>query len=274
MLTKEQLGLIYRHAYVPEHLVHYVVAVSGAEPFLHESYLCYVQRGHLIFIGYPLGDDPTETRQAYESACGRFRPSTAAIISARIWLPDNTGNRGHPDAYYRVELPLGPLNPQVAYMCRRAGREVETGQGTFGREHNKLINKFLSGRELGPDERRFFKQVPGYLKRCSTYRLVEARRRGRLVAFNVVDFGSSSYGFHILSFRSQEHYVPGASDLLFRVMADLAEQEGKRALNMGLGINHGIRRFKEKWGGAPFLPYAFVAVRREDDQLQRFLNKL
>jgi hypothetical protein len=34
-------------------------------------------------------------------------------------------------------------------------------------------------------------------------------------------------------------------------------------LHLGLGVNAGIRRFKEKWGGAPTLAYEFCEWRRE-----------
>ena len=42
--------------------------------------------------------------------------------------------------------------------------------------------------------------------------------------------------------------MPGASDLLFSEMAQLAQSEGKEAINLGLGVHTGIRRFKEKMG--------------------------
>ncbi|MFH1627942.1 MAG: hypothetical protein ABIE47_04380 [Pseudomonadota bacterium] len=34
-------------------------------------------------------------------------------------------------------------------------------------------------------------------------------------------------------------------------------EEGKKYINLGLGINPGVAFFKEKWGGVVFLPYAF-----------------
>jgi hypothetical protein len=36
-----------------------------------------------------------------------------------------------------------------------------------------------------------------------------------------------------------------------------AQEQGKRFLNLGLGINAGVRHFKEKWGGTPFLNYEY-----------------
>ena len=48
----------------------------------------------------------------------------------------------------------------------------------------------------------------------------------------------------------------------------------KKAVNLGLGINSGIRRFKEKWGGAPFLKYSSVFVDKREVDLGRLAKKL
>ena len=61
---------------------------------------------------------------------------------------------------------------------------------------------------------------------------------------------------------------------LFLEMVRLAEREGKKAINLGLGINSGIRRFKQKWGGFPFLPYASALIRREPLDMGSLADKL
>jgi hypothetical protein len=40
-------------------------------------------------------------------------------------------------------------------------------------------------------------------------------------------------------------------------MIKLTREHGKQNINLGLGVNEGIRRFKEKWGGVPSLNYEF-----------------
>jgi hypothetical protein len=40
-------------------------------------------------------------------------------------------------------------------------------------------------------------------------------------------------------------------------MIKLTREHGKEIVNLGLGVNAGIRRFKEKWGGIPYLNYEF-----------------
>lgn len=85
--------------------------------------------------------------------------------------------------------------------------------------------------------------------------LLEARdAAGRLVAFDIATCGGE-YAFYLFNFRSREHYVPGASDLLLARLIELARAAGKRYLNLGLGINAGVRGFKEKWGARPFLTH-------------------
>ena len=44
-------------------------------------------------------------------------------------------------------------------------------------------------------------------------------------------------------------------------MLEAARREGKGYIHLGLGVNEGIRRFKEKWGGRPALPYVMAGWR-------------
>jgi hypothetical protein len=46
-------------------------------------------------------------------------------------------------------------------------------------------------------------------------------------------------------------------------MVRLAQSEGKQAINLGLGVSAGIRRFKEKWGGEAFLEHRSVIIQRQ-----------
>ena len=279
MLKSEESSRIYQQAYLPEHLPGYVESISGARPRLHGNYLCFVRKTHLIFIGYPLGvpAPADDTPAAYESACERFDPSTVALIAPDIWLDPATVEMQPRDSYYRLSLPLESLNPNVAYMVRRAARELEIEYGRFGKEHRKLIKKFINDHDLSDAQVRIFEQVGNYVKRSKTARLLEARRAGRLAAFTIADIGSADHAFYLFNFRSPKISVPGASDLLFNEMVRLAQSERKASINLGLGIHAGIRQFKEKWGGVPFLPYHSAFVYRKqsaEPELGRLADKL
>ena len=273
MLDEEEHRRLYKQAYLPEHLPYYVEAVSGAEPFLHEDHLCLLRKHHLTFIGYPL-EKKGDTPLAYESACKRFRPLSAGIIAPEIWLPRGSYEIQPGDVYFLLNLPSKPLPHALDYMVRRGGRELAVTEGRFGREHKKLIQAFLSHHRLTPEQIRIFKHISVYLKGSESARLLEARRGRTLVAFNILDTGSADYAFYLFSFRSSHENVPGASDLLFYEMVQFAQSEGKGAINLGLGINQGIRRFKEKWGGVPFLPYQTALIQNKPLEMAPLWNKL
>jgi hypothetical protein len=274
MLNSSEHNRIYQQAYVPEHLPEYVAAISGSEPYLFQDYLCYLHSNHLIFIGYPLGDDSAEISRAYQAACERLNPQTIMLVADDLsWLPE--GNQTHAgDRYYRLNLPLKTVTPEVAYMVRRAERELRIGTGKFGREHKKIIKDFMDRQNLSAEQIHIFKHIKNYMKPSKTAHLLEARRADRLVAFSIVDLGSARYAFYQFNFRSAKIAVPGASDLLFHEMVKLAQSEGKQAINLGLGIHSGIRRFKEKWGGQPFLAHNSVLITRKPVVLGKLANKL
>jgi len=45
-------------------------------------------------------------------------------------------------------------------------------------------------------------------------------------------------------------------------------------VNLGLGINEGIRRFKEKWEGKPFLSYTADTIQTKPFDFGDLANKL
>ena len=274
MLNDQERKWIYRHAYLPEHLPDYVGAVSGAEPFLHHNYLYFLTKKHLIFNGYPLVPDSDPAAQIYDFVCQRFQPTTVAVIASPIWLPAEQYEQQTADSYYRLDLPLPSIDAAVAYMLRRAQRELQVSRGRFGKEHKKIIKAFLAEHRFNRRQKYLFKHIPQYLKASDSAVLLEARKQNKLVAFNIVDLGAADYAFYLFSFRSAKIKVPGASDLLFQAMVNQAQTEGKKAVNLGLGVNAGIRRFKEKWGGVPFLKYCSALVDKREIDIGQLAKKL
>lgn len=274
MLTEQERRRIYQQAYLPEHLPDYVTAVSSSQPYLISDHLCLFRQRHLTFIGYPLGDPDADTAQAYNEACRHLQPASVAIIAPTIWFPEQTHLNRPSDYYYRLDLPLPSISPAVTYMVRRAEKELVVSQGRFGKEHKSLIQHYLSGYGLIAEQKYIFKKIPRYLRMSATGRLLEARKGKVLVAFTIMDIGSADYAFYLFNFRSRQINVPGASDLLFLEMMKLARAEGKKALNLGLGVHAGIRHFKKKWGGVPFWPYASTKFVRAQMVSGRLIDKL
>jgi hypothetical protein len=279
MITPAEECFITAHAYVPEHLPAYVRAVSGAEPHLLGDYLCFRIQDSLLFNGYPLAVpfDEAALGRAVESAIARFRPRDVVLMAPKI--PE--GLAGHRprerDQSYRLDLVGVARDAKLRNMLRRAARDarVESSRD-MGEEHRSLIAEFLESHPVSQEMRYIFERIPAYVSAVSSARVFSARDgTGGLVAFDVAEFGARDYAFYQFNFRSRKPHVPGASDLLLDAVIGAARSEGKRYLNLGLGISPGVRRFKEKWGGKPFLPYEYCRYAPGAPRLfDRLLEKL
>ena len=76
-----------------------------------------------------------------------------------------------------------------------------------------------------------------------------------MAAFYVVDLAAKNFATYVIGCHSKRNYVQGASDLLFFEMINMSIESGKKYMHLGLGVNEGIRQFKEKWGGMPTRKY-------------------
>lgn len=265
MLTASEQEFVAGHAYVPEHVPGYVSAISSAEPFLIGDYLCYRSRSALVFVGYPLNapfDEATMT-QALSAAVSRFAPESVALTAPSLFAVEEFCRVGETDCHYRLDLSAHRLTKNVDGMIRRASRELEVDRGTrISEEHSRLIAEFLRLRPLSDETRHIFERIPAYVASASNVRVFNARNRnGDLVAFDVAELGARHYAFYMFNFVSQERYVPGSADLLLHEVVRDARAQGKRYVNLGLGLTEGLVRFKRKWGADPFLDYACCRYR-------------
>jgi hypothetical protein len=260
MITKEEEDFIQNHAYVPEHIVGYGKTVSQGEPFLFEDFLCYLSHETLIFIGYPLQVPWDEKRMEHvlDRAIQKLNPAQIALIAPGTSRQD--GKRSPEDVYYQIHLPELKISPKLKNMIQRASREVTVVKSReFLPEHQRIIQDFLEAHRLPQNARSIFQRIPAYLLSAPTAWLFNARdQEGKLVAFDIMEFGAKDYAFYMFNFRSTPAYVPGVSDLLLNQLIDVAREEGKSFVNLGLGINSGVAFFKTKWGGIPFLSYNYI----------------
>lgn len=259
MITASEERFIARYAHVPEHLTGYVVAVSRKEPHLLGEYVCYFGEDALVVVGYPLRSafDERTMLEALGSAVSRFTPGQVAAIAPTV--PVDRGPRAPRDRdhYYRLDLSRPTLPGKVRNMVRRASRELRVERTPrIDADHLRLVREFLDSHHLGEDARSIYERIPAYVASVPTARVFSARDgAGDLVAFDVADAGAAAYAFYQFNFRSRRLRVPGASDLLLHELVGAARAEGKSFVNLGLGISPGVARFKEKWGGRPFLAY-------------------
>ena len=261
MITTAQEDYIEQHAYVPEHIPQYVTPISQTEPHLFGDYLVYARKGHFILVGYPLKEAFEEKRlgRALEDAVKSLNPVSVSLIAPAI--PPSLQQGPHPptDHYYRLDLSTLSVSQKSRNMLRRAGRELSVGKNShFNEEHKKIIDEFLTSHPTDEATRFIFQRIDSYLSLSKTASIFEARTGdGDLVAFDIAEFMPKDYAVYMFNFRSESRYIPGASDLLLSTVIQQAIAEGKKYVNLGLGINSGVVFFKKKWGGVVFLPHAF-----------------
>ncbi len=257
MITDAEQAYIAEHAYVPEHLPHYVTAISRTEPFLLGEYVAHLAERNLVFVGYPLTGDfeAGNMLNGLEQARERFEASHVSLLSPPLLHPPPGCSPSAADQYFRLDLSNLHLSKKTRNMLARARREVTIEMGTFGREHQRLVDEFLRAHRLDAEERFIFRRVGEYA-RCKSALVFEARTpKGNLAAFDIAEFGAREYAFYMFNFRARKYRIPGVSDLLLAHIIEHAQAEGKRFVNLGLGIDAGVAFFKKKWGAAPFLEH-------------------
>jgi hypothetical protein len=262
MITPEEDEYVLTRAYVPEHIVSLMVLVSKGEPFLMEDHLVYGKDNWLILVGYPLDGNfsPQRVERILNQAIDRFRPEYLWFIGPEI-PPSLLGvcQERETDQYYRIDLNQKNPKPSLQRMADKASKELSVErEHLISKEHETLIAEFLKKEKVPSRVRELYLAMPDYVAHSTSSFVLNARdRRRRLSAFFVVELAAKQFATYLLGSYSKTHYVPHASDLLFLEMINLTREHGKDIINLGLGVNRGIRRFKEKWGGAPFLNYEF-----------------
>ncbi len=262
MISKEEELYILKRAYLPEHVVSLMTIISKAEPLLIDDHLIYVKDNWAILVGYPLNGD---------FSGNRIKPLVHLITKQHtiryLWViaPEIPGDlAGIPsemkhDDYYRLDIAgfrmKGNLHKAVAkaktkLVVERSGQTTE--------EHGSLIREFLRREKPGALTRELFSGIPEYARASDTAIILNARDpKGQLSAFFVIETAAKTFDTYVVGCHSKKYYVPYASDMLFFEMINITRRNGKSFINLGLGVNSGIRRFKEKWGGVPFLRYEF-----------------
>jgi hypothetical protein len=279
MITADQLGHIEEYAYIPEHMINYVTAISQAEPFLFGDYLAYSRKDLLIFVGYPLKEPFEEKKmeKALNEAKRRFKPKEISLTAPKIPSSIGGSTRSLSDDYYRLDLSTLSISQKLRNMLKRAGRDlvVERKRG-LDKEHHQMLKEFLNTRRVDEPTQLIMKRIPEYLSSAPSAWVFNARKKGgALAAFDIAEFGARHYAIYMFNFTSRRHYIPGASDLLLFEVITFAKEENKAFVNLGLGINTGVTFFKKKWGGVPFYPYHFcLASLPKQETPDSLFNKL
>lgn len=266
MITPEQQEHIYRCAYVPEHIISLMVLISKGEPSLIDTFICYTKDNWLIFVGYPLDQSVSlETCETVlKGLLEKFRPEYLWFIGKEVppSLSSSCAER-QSDHYYKLDLQTATPKRDLNRVVQRAAKDLTVERSSvLSRKHDELINEFIRREKPNPWIKVLFQSMPEYVSHSESAMVLNALdKKGHLSAFYVVDLAPKTFAVYVAGCYSTKHYVPQASDLLFSEMIGLSREAGKDYIHLGLGVNRGIRRFKEKWGGIPFLNYEFCEHR-------------
>lgn len=249
-------------AYVPEHIPGLMTAISHATPFRLDDFLGWTRDDWVIFVGYPLETrfDAARCEQVVTRAVETYQPTYLWFIGPAI--PPalaQTARTRQSDHYLRLDCAHTTIKSSLQREVRQAARvlTVEVARA-WTPEHQALTDELMQREALPPLIAALYRAMPEYIAQCATARMLNARdARGALTAFFVVEVAASSFDTYVLGCYSKQNYVAHASDLLFARMIEDARARGKAFLNLGLGVNPGITRFKTKWGGVPYLRYEF-----------------
>lgn len=265
MLTPEEEAYIFSKAYVPEHILNLMVPISNGEPFLKEDYLGFARDNWVILVGYPLSGHSSQEKMEWvlKEIVQIFRPEYLWFIGPEIpsSLQGSCRER-QTDHYYQFDLDQTKLKPSLEKVAMKASKELMVERGRIiSKDHEAIISELLKREKLPSRIRELYRSIPSYVSHSPTAYVLNAfDKNKRLCAFFVVELGSKDFSTYVLGSHSKRYYVPHASDLLFLEMIRLTREQGKSTINLGLGVNEGIRRFKEKWGGIPFLHYEFCEL--------------
>jgi hypothetical protein len=262
MITPQEEAYVLEKAYVPEHIVTMMALISKGDSFLIEEHLGFEKDNWLILVGYPLDGSFSRERceRILKQTLETFRPEYLWFIGPEVpdALLDSCRER-ETDQYYRLDLEKTTVKPSLQRMADKASKELVVERGhSISKEHEALIAELLKREKLPPRLRELYRAMPYYVARSPSACVLNARdKNGKLCAFFVVELGAKNFSTYVLGSHSKRYYVSHASDLLFFEMIKLTQEQGKNIINLGLGVNEGIRRFKEKWGGIPYLNYEF-----------------
>jgi hypothetical protein len=260
MIPADQETYIFREAKIPEHIPNLMVGISGGEPYLIEDYIYFAKGDWLIFVGYPFEKEfcGEHFAQTFLNAIKKYQPIRAWFIAPQI--PESLKGQIHPgesDHYYQLHLQQQTIQRTLIRTAERTAENLAIDEAcVFTQDHKTLTQEFLEREELPPRIRELYLRMPDYLGYSSTAFLLSARdKKGELAAYFVLELGAEKFITYVVGCFSRRNYVPHASDFLFWRMVQLAREKNKEYIHLGLGVNEGIRRFKRKWGGIPFLRY-------------------
>ena len=260
MLTSEEEAYILEHAYVPEHCISLMTLVSGGEPFLIDDYFICHKDNWIILIGYPLEDNfNTENFEAVLSKVRKkFRPDYISLVAPE--MPSSLAadsQESESDVYFTLQTQQTVIRSPVKRNLKKARQNLRVeSSSSMQEDHQELMAEFIERAQPSDRVKRLLFKMPEFVVRADKAFVLNAWSKiDKLAAFYVVDFEARQFSNYIIGCHSRANYVLGASDLLLFELINMSLEFNKDYIHLGLAVNAGIRRFKEKWGGLPSRRY-------------------
>jgi hypothetical protein len=260
MLTAEEKAYIIEHAYVPEHCIRLMTHVSGGEPFLIDDFFVCRKENWIVLIGYPLEDNfnTKKIEAVVYKIREKFHADFISLIAPEV--PPALASicrESASDAYFTLETQKPVIRSPVKRNLKKARLKLRVESSPRMQEvHQELMQEFVERTQISDRVKRLLFKMPEFVARADTAFVLNAWDKvNKLAAFYVVDVEAKPFSNYIIGCHSKKNYVLGASDLLLFELINLSLEYDKPYIHLGLGVNAGIRRFKEKWGGAPTRRY-------------------
>jgi hypothetical protein len=260
MLTAEEQAYILEHAYVPEHCISLITCVSDSEPFLVDDFFVCLKNRWVIVIGYPLDDRFTtkKLKAVVSKIRKKFKPDFISLIAPE--LPPSfalTCQESERDVYYTLETQKPVIRSAIKRNLKKARRELKVESSPQMQEaHRELMQEFIERAKPPERVKRLLFKMPEFVAGAHKAFVLNAwDSENNLCAFYVVDIEALGFSSYIIGCHSKKNYILGASDLLLFELINSSLEYDKHYIHLGLGVNAGVRRFKEKWGGVPSRRY-------------------
>jgi hypothetical protein len=260
MLNREEENYILTHAYIPEHIVGLMTYLCDGEPFLMDDYFGCRKNDWTILVGYPLERNfiLEKFECVIEKIKKQIRPRTISLIAPELPLSISTiCKESDSDHYYTLNAEKPTIPKVIQRNLKKARQTLRIERSSSTRSaHDEVMREFID--RVNPPVRvqNLLFKMPGYIGHADSCFVLNAwDSNDHLTAFYVVDLAAKDFSNYIIGCYSKQNYVLGASDLLLFELIEMSVEYGKSYIHLGLGVNKGIRRFKEKWGGRPTLRY-------------------
>lgn len=261
MITKEEELYTLSRAYIPEHIPKMMSFLSGGEPFLiDKKYLMFQGNNFIIFIGYPLNslNEDVEIEKYVNMVAKNFNHSNLYILTGMDALKFfKKFKKIDEDFYYILDIERISLDKKLLKMVEKVQKKLNIKiERETTEQHKKLTEEFLARKNLPIQIMELYRRLPEYMNFSEEIFYLSAYKEdGMLTGYYVVETEAKNFLAYMIGCISKLNHVPHTSDYLMFELIRLGQQLGKKYINLGIGVNEGIRRFKEKWGAFKSFKY-------------------